>query len=330
MNTIARFAALLSVLAGHGAAWAAWEPDKPVELIVPSGAETRIDQTARLIQGIVVKHKLMKQDLVIANKSGGMGAEAFFLLKNGLVEPHRIMIAGNGLFSVPLTTGVPFNWKNFSPVVTLSLEPFILWTHSKDGYESARAYLDAAKSAGPYKMKMRGAGTKQEDQFLTIAIERATGVKFTYLPSKPFPDEGSQQAFDSALFNPMERETLSRNGTLTPQCVFNDTRLSVGRKSNGTLAWDEIPTCKEAGIDVSYQAPTSIFMGPGVTDEQKKYFITLFKQVVETPEWGGYMEQGAYSRVFMTGQELRSWLAATEEMHKRAVTPICEYKYPCY
>jgi putative tricarboxylic transport membrane protein len=38
----------------------AWEPTKPVEFVVPAGTGGGADQMARLIQGIVVKHKLMK------------------------------------------------------------------------------------------------------------------------------------------------------------------------------------------------------------------------------------------------------------------------------
>ena len=35
----------------------AWEPNKPVEFVVPAGTGGGADQMARLIQGIVVKHK---------------------------------------------------------------------------------------------------------------------------------------------------------------------------------------------------------------------------------------------------------------------------------
>ena len=41
-------------------AHAAWEPTKPVEFVVPAGTGGGADQMARLIQGIVVKHNLMK------------------------------------------------------------------------------------------------------------------------------------------------------------------------------------------------------------------------------------------------------------------------------
>jgi len=56
-------------------ATAAWEPNKPVEFVVPAGTGGGADQMARLIQGIIVKHKLMKESVVVVNKSGGAGAE---------------------------------------------------------------------------------------------------------------------------------------------------------------------------------------------------------------------------------------------------------------
>ena len=61
----------------------AWEPSKPVEFVVPAGTGGGADQMARLIQGIIVKHKLMKESLIVANKSGGAGAEGFLVGQGG-------------------------------------------------------------------------------------------------------------------------------------------------------------------------------------------------------------------------------------------------------
>ena len=50
-----------------GPAQAAWQPTKPVELVVPAGTGGGADQMARLIQGIVIKHKLMQEPLIVVN-----------------------------------------------------------------------------------------------------------------------------------------------------------------------------------------------------------------------------------------------------------------------
>jgi len=78
--SLSRLAAglLAASLFSFGAsAFAAWEPTKTVEFVVPAGTGGGADQMARLIQGIVTKHKLMKSSMVVVNKGGGAGAEGF-------------------------------------------------------------------------------------------------------------------------------------------------------------------------------------------------------------------------------------------------------------
>ena len=60
----------------------AWEPTRNVEFIVPAGTGGGADQMARMIQGIVTKHNLMKQAMVVINKAGGAGGEGFLDVKD--------------------------------------------------------------------------------------------------------------------------------------------------------------------------------------------------------------------------------------------------------
>ena len=70
----------------------------------PAGTGGGADQMARLIQGIVAKHNLMKQSLIPINKSGGAGAEGFLDVKGAKGDPHKIIITLSNLFTTPLAT----------------------------------------------------------------------------------------------------------------------------------------------------------------------------------------------------------------------------------
>src|SRR5678809_645226 len=142
-------AALAACLAGPAAAW---EPTKPVEFVVPAGTGGGADQMARLIQGIIVKHKLMKESMVVVNKSGGAGAEGFLDVKEAKGDPHKIVITLSNLFTTPLATGVPFSWKDLTPVAMLALDEFVLWVNADTPYKTAKQYIDAVK-ATPNKFK---------------------------------------------------------------------------------------------------------------------------------------------------------------------------------
>ena len=63
----------------------------------------------------------------------------------------------------------------------LALDEFVLWVNAEKPYKTAKEYVDAAKAANG-TFKMGGTGSRQEDQIITVAIEKSAKVKFTYIP----------------------------------------------------------------------------------------------------------------------------------------------------
>lgn len=310
-------AALLgATLAGPAAAW---EPTKPVEFVIPAGQGGGADQMARLSQGIVAKHNLMKQPLIPVNRSGGAGAEGFLDVKASQGEAHKIIITLSNLFTTPLATGVPFNWKDLTPVAMLALDNFVLWVHAETPYKTPTQYLDAVKKAGPNAYKMGGTGSKQEDQIITVAIEKAAGVKFTYVPFKGGGTVATQlvgKHVNSSVNNPIEAVSHWRAGRLRPLCVFEKERMPYNKKVTDTMSWNDIPTCRESGIPMDYLMLRGIFMPAGVPKGAVEFYVDLFKKVGATKEWKEFIERGAFNPSFMTGKAYRDWVAEAEKLHR--------------
>jgi tripartite-type tricarboxylate transporter receptor subunit TctC len=315
----AAVAAIAVTLAAPAAHAQTWKPTKTVEFIVPAGTGGGADQMARLIDAIVKKHNFMDQPLVVINKGGGAGAEGFLDVKNAKGDPHKIIITLSNLFTTPLATGVPFNWKDLTPVSMMALDQFILWVPADAPYKSAKEYIDAVKAAGPGKFKMGGTGSKQEDQIITVALEKQTGVKFTYIPFKGGGDVAVQlvgKHIDSSVNNPIEAVAQWRGGQLKPLCVFDDNRLPYKEKIAGNMSWSDIPTCKQAGVDVDYLMLRGIFMAGGVTEAQRNFYVDLMRKVRATPEWKEFMERGAFNQTALMGDDYRDWVAKEEARHR--------------
>ncbi len=308
---------------GFAGSAAAWEPTKPVEFVVPAGTGGGADQMARLIQGIIVKHKLMKQSMIVVNKSGGAGAEGFLSVKESKADPHKIIITLSNLFTTPMATGVPFNWKDMTPVSMMALDQFVLWVNAETPYKTAKEYIDAVKAAGPSKMKMGGTGSKQEDQIITVGIEKATGTKFIYIPFKGGGDVAVQlvgKHIDSSVNNPAEAVAQWRAGKLRALCVFDDERMPYKAKITDTQSWNDIPTCKQSGVPTDYVMLRGIFAAPGISADQVAYYVDLLKKVRETTDWKEYMEKGAFNQTSMTGADYVKWLTAAEANHRTLMT----------
>ena len=137
----------------------------------------------------------------------------------------------------------------------------------RDALQDAKEYIEAVEGRRPGKFKMGGTGSKQEDQIITVAIEKATGTKFTYMPYKGGGDVAMQftgKHVDSSVNNPIEAVAQWRAGKLRPLCVFDDTRMPYKDKVTEKMSWNDVPTCKEAGVGMDYLMLRGIFMAPGV------------------------------------------------------------------
>ena len=310
----------LSILAPS--AWA-WEPAKTVEFVVPAGTGGGADQMARLIQNIIAKNNLMKQSMVVVNKSGGAGAEGFLEVKGAKGDPHKIIITLSNLFTTPLATGVPFGYKDLTPVSMMALDQFVLWVNAAEPYKTAKEFIAAAKTAGPGKMKMAGTGSKQEDQIITVALEKQTGTKLTYIPFKGGGDVAVQlvgKHVQATVNNPIEAVEHWRSGTLRALCVFDDQRMPYKDKVTATQSWNDIPSCREAGVDVDYVMLRGIFMPGGVTPDQVKFYVNLMAKVRETQEWKDFIKRGAFNTTTMSGDQYLKWVEKEEARHRQLMT----------
>lgn len=292
----------------------AWEPSKPVEFVIPAGTGGGADQMARLIAGIAEKHKLSPQPVIVVNKAGGAGAEGFLHVKGKKGDAHTIIITLSNLFTTPLHTGVPFNWKDLTPVARLALDRFILWVNAETPYKTAKEYLAVVKErAGGDRMKMGGTGSAQEDQIITIQVEQALGLKFTYVPFKGGGEVCVNlvgKHVDSTLNNPIECASHWKAGRVRPLAVFDPERIP-------DADWKDIPTVKEAlGLDISYNMLRGIFGSPDMPKEAVEWYQNLLQKVIATPEFKDFLEKGAFKKAWLTGPQFVQWLEQTEQLHK--------------
>jgi putative tricarboxylic transport membrane protein len=313
--------ALAGLVLANGAA-AAWEPTKPVEIVVAAGAGGASDQMARMIQAAIQKNNLMKQPMVVSLKGGASGAEALMYMKNSGGDANKVLIAYSLIYMLPLSAKIPFNWRELTPVAVVALDQFVLWTNAQLPYKTVKEFADAAKGANP-TFKMGGTGSKREDHVLTVFLEKKTGAKFAYLPYKSGGEAATQLVGNhtqSNVNNPSENLEVWRAGQVRPLCVFDKERIQYKNKVAGEMSWSDIPTCREQGVDVQYLMLRAMFLPGKVTPDQTAFYVDLFKKVSETSEYKDYMEKQALKPIFLTGKEMLKFLEEDDALNKGLMT----------
>lgn len=314
----------LATLAVAAAALAApsfaadWKPSRPVEFVVSAGPGGGTDQFARMVQAIVQKHKLLPVSAIVSNKGGGAGTEAFVYAKGASGDATKLVFSTNLAYLMPMITRVGYRIEDMRPVAVMAADEFLLWTHSEAPYKTARDLIESARNGG---FKMGGAQSKDTDHILTRQIEKAAGVKMTYVPFKSGGEVAVQLAgahIGANTNNPSENVSHWKAGKVRPLCVFAPRRLPIKEKVTPDMGFGDVPTCKESGIAIDeFHMPRTVWLPGGVGDEQLKFYVDLLARVRETPEWAEWLQRGVQSDLFLTGGKLASYIEQDMKKHQR-------------
>jgi tripartite-type tricarboxylate transporter receptor subunit TctC len=273
---------------------------------------------ARMMQAAIQKNKLMKQPMVVSLKGGASGAEALMYMKSGAGDPNRVLIAYSLIYMLPISAKIPFNWRELTPVALIALDQFVLWDNTTLPYRNVKEFVAAAKTANP-PFKMGGTGSRREDQVLTVFMEKRTGAKFAYLPYKSGGEAATQLVGNhtqSNVNNPSENLEVWRAGQVRALCVFDKERIGYTAKVTDKQSWHDIPTCKEEGLDVQYLMLRAMFLPGKVTEDQKAFYVDLFRKVSQTSDYKEYMEKQALKPAFLTGAPMLKFLEEDDALNK--------------
>jgi len=309
--------AVAALMLANAPAMAAWEPTKPVEIVVAAGAGGASDQMARMIQAAVQKNNLMKQPLIVTLKGGASGAEALMYMKSSDGDANKLLLAYSLIYMLPLSAKIPFNWRELSPVAVTAFDEFVLWDNTTMKEATVKDFIAAAKSADP-PFKMGGTGSKREDHILTVFMEKKTGAKFAYLPYKSGGEAATQLVGNhtqSNVNNPSENLEVWRAGQVRALCVFSPERIAYKSKVTDKQSWNDIPTCREEGLDVQYQMLRAFFLPGKVQPDQVAFFEDLLKKVGQTAEYKDYMEKQALKPAFITGKDMVKFLEEDDKLN---------------
>ena len=310
------------VAAGGRARAVAWEPTKPVEIVVAAGAGGASDQMARMMQAAIQKNNLMKQPIVVSLKGGASGAEALMYMKSSAGDANKVLIAYSLIYMLPLSAKIPFNWRELTPVSVIALDQFVLWDNTTLPYKNVEgihrrrqgrqpAVQDGRhrlEARGPRAHRVHGEEDRREVRLSALQVGRRGGD-----PARRQPHRGQRQQ------SVRESRGLARR----PGARALRVRQGAHRyktKVTDTQSWNDIPTCKEEGLDVQYLMLRAMFLPGKVTPDQTAFYVDLFKKVAQTAEYKDYMEKQALKPIFLTGPDMLKFLEEDDALNKSLMT----------
>ncbi len=244
-----RFAAalvglLIATLPASAQDW----PTKPVKIVVPFGPGSTPDVVARLIADHL--QKKLGQPFVIENKPGASGNTGTDAVAKAEPDGATIGISIGGPLAINtlLFSKLPYDpGKDIAPITQLVTQPSALVVNSSVKVNSV-GELVALLKREPGKFTYGSIGNGSLSHLAMEAIALASGARMVHVP---YP--GSPAAMTAILRGDVQMGCLPAI-SVTPHVGSGSVKILAVSTAKRSPFLPEIPTLKEAGIDVEADA----------------------------------------------------------------------------
>ncbi len=269
--------AALAVLFGTIFAAAQDWPTKLVKIIVPFGAGATPDIIARLIADDLQTR--LNQAFVVENRPGASGNTGTDAVAKAEPDGTTIGISIGGPLAINtlLFPNLPYNPRKDLTLITLLVtQPSVLAVNAGLGVTDARALIDLIKrNPGKYAFGSIGAGSLSHLAMEAIALKSGTQLVHVPYPSSP-------QAVTALIRNDVQMVCLPAI-SIMPQLKSGTIKVIAVSTAERSPLLPEIPTLKEAGVDVEADAWNGLIAPAGIPAPMTARIGQLVGQAVTSP-----------------------------------------------
>ncbi|MDR3177120.1 MAG: tripartite tricarboxylate transporter substrate binding protein [Desulfovibrio sp.] len=218
-------------------------PSSPISLIVvytPGGAT---DFQARIVSMPAGEEKYFGQPIVIVNKPGAGGMTGWnWCVEKGSKDGYTLVSYNMPhLVAQSIVSKPSFTVDSFEPIANWGADPAVLIVPKNSPLKTVKDFVEYAK-ANPGKVTVNGAGLYVGHHIATLQLEKAAGIKLTYIPEK-----GGTDAFQAVYSN----KVMSGFNNLA-DAFRNTDNLNIlaiaDTKRHAFLP--DVPTFQELGYDI--------------------------------------------------------------------------------
>jgi len=277
--------------------------DETLDWTIAFGPGGGNDIMARTIIEILTKYELYPGDISPENRAGGSGAVGWGYLFAQSGNPYGISTTSGSFVTTPLQADTPWQPEDFTPVALLAADDLVLVVNGSSEIQNIDDFIAMAKSQ---PMNIGGTGTVNVDFIVPTLFAEKAGFEFDYVSFNSMADQTTallSDALDAMVGNPGEILGLIESGELRP-LVFS------GQTTPDAL--EGVPTMGDIGFDIGVSMPRGLILPPNAPAEAQDWWIETMKKVVETPEWGEYIEKNTLTPTIIYGEDFRTFLENTK------------------
>ncbi|HSA88606.1 MAG TPA: tripartite tricarboxylate transporter substrate binding protein [Burkholderiales bacterium] len=255
-------------------------PKGPVEITVGSGPGGTPDVIMRNIVKIMTEQKIVTIPVVVQNRVGGSHSNAYNYVLGKKGDENLLLTLASPVFTTPIMQGTPSVISQVVPIAGFIQSELVFLVQPNSPYRTFKDFVEAAKKE-PKKLRIAGAASGGTDHLATALIEKAAGVRLTYIPY-----ESGSKALASflggnveATFGTLEEGLpVFQGGKARPLAILSE-------KRRPEASYKDVPTAKELGYDIVFGQFWGVAAPPGADPAIARWWEDKFRKAVATKAW---------------------------------------------
>ncbi|MFT7214547.1 MAG: tripartite-type tricarboxylate transporter receptor subunit TctC [Granulosicoccus sp.] len=249
MNKTLLSIALLAATSVLGSSIASAEgfPERPISAMVSYGAGGATDFQARIVTMMAANEDYLGQPIVIINKPGAGGRVGWNWFASEAANDGYTLSAYNipHFIAQSIEGGVKYSADSFEPIANWGADPAVVIVGADSPYNTIEE-LVAFAVANPGKVTLSGAGLYVGHHIAALQIQKATGAKVAYIPTKG----GGAAAMKAVIAGDVIAGVNNLSDAYRAREAGNVKILAVADVARSTEFLPDVPTMMEAGFDV--------------------------------------------------------------------------------
>lgn len=247
LRTLSVLAGCAFVMAGAFPVQAGDYPSRPVGVSVSYGAGGATDFQARIVTMVAGNKNMLGQPIYIINKPGAGGRVGWNWFATEAPADGYMMSAYNvpHFIAQSIKGGVKYSADSFEPIANWGADPAVIVVGKNSKFNTIKDLVDFAK-ANPGKLTVSGAGLFVGHHIAALQLEKATGAKIAYIPTKG----GGAAAMKAVIAGDVMAGINNLSDAFRARRAGNVKILAVADLQRNKEFLPDVPTFKEAGYDV--------------------------------------------------------------------------------
>lgn len=269
---------LASLFFTHLPALAQSYPDHPIKWIVPWPPGGGADVIARILGNPIAQ--ALGKPVIIDNRGGAGGNIGALAAARSPADGYTMVFAYSGTHSINrhLYSDMPFEEKDFAPVIFLTSVPQLLAVNANLPFKSVQDIISAAR-ADPGKLTYGSSGNGAINHLTGQLFSDMSGTKLLHVPYK-----GGGPAAAAVMAGEVDM-VFGEPSTLLPHIASGRLRAIATTGARRSISLPDLPTIAEAGIPgYAVTSWNGVLVPTGTPAQAINRLNAEFNKVLDDPE----------------------------------------------